>query len=209
MPKGGSLQGQTAVFYEGKVGKRMHRLSLLGVVLLVSLPFCTAAAAAAGMNDFAYGVRLATPPGAGLVKVALPQSLHRDLAHADGADIRVFAMDGQMVPHLLQGAASAGGRPSELFFERQAGKSYILAYGRRRAQAPAPPPDFVQKVALRGAGVPTAGLGPRIVLGGPARLEAPRGAGTGRMMSLSTFLLGSVLVLAFLVWWVVRRRLRY
>ena len=187
----------------------MHKISLLGLLLLVSLALPTADdAAAAQMNDFAYGVRLATPPGAGLVKIVLPRRLHRDLAHAEGADIRVFAMDGQMVPHLLQGAPSASGRPSELFFESQAGQSYVLAYGSHRAQDLTPPPDLVQKAARRGAGAPTVRLGPRIDLGGPARLEAPKGAASGRMMTLSSFLLGSVLALAVLAWWVVRRRLR-
>lgn len=88
----------------------------------------TAAAAAVQMNDFAYGARLAAPSKPGLVKIILPRRFHRNLAHEDGADIRVFTLDGRVVPHVLREAASEGERGFQLFFENRPGQSYILAY---------------------------------------------------------------------------------
>ena len=186
----------------------MCQQAFWGAVLLVSVTFCTAAAAAVQMNDFAYGARLAAPSKPGLVKIILPRRFHRNLAHEDGADIRVFTLDGRVVPHVLREAASEGERGFQLFFENRPGQSYILAYGSRRTQAPTPPPELLRRVARDGRRVPAARIGPRIDLGGPVRLREPAGSATGRLMSLSTFLLGSVLLLAFLVWWAVRRRLR-
>jgi len=106
------------------------------------------------------------------------------------------------VPQLM-----LGGRSHELFFVVEGGGAYMLAYGSRRVVPLVPPPELAQQVALQGAQAPTAGIGPRMELGGPSRLEGQVAGISGRMMSLSTLLLGCVLLLAFFAWWVVRRLL--
>jgi hypothetical protein len=109
---------------------------------------------------------------------------------------------GSSVPQLM-----LGGRSHELFFVVEGGGAYMLAYGSRRVVPLVPPPELAQQVALQGAQAPTAGIGPRMELGGHSRLEGQVTGISGRMMSLSTLLLGCVLLLAFFAWWVVRRLL--
>jgi hypothetical protein len=101
-----------------------------------------------------------------------------------------------------------GGRSHELFFIVERGGAYVLAYGSRKAAPSVPPPELVEKVAMQGAQAPVADMGPRMAIVGPSRLEGAVAGASGRMMSLSTLLLGCVLLLAFFVWWVVRRLLR-
>jgi hypothetical protein len=110
---------------------------------------------------------------------------------------------GSSVPKLM-----LGGRPHELFFAAERGGAYILAYGSRKAAPLAPPLDLVEQVALQGAQASIADVGQRIELGGPSRLNIPAAGTSGRMVSLSTLLLGCVLLLAFFAWWAVRRLLR-
>lgn len=110
---------------------------------------------------------------------------------------------GSSVPKLM-----LGGRPHELFFAAESGGAYILAYGSRRAAPLAPPPELVEQVALQGPQASIADVGRRIELGGPSRPKGPVAGASGRMVSLSTLLLGCVLLLAFLAWWAVRRWLR-
>jgi hypothetical protein len=83
----------------------------------------------------------------------------------------------------------------------------MLAYGSRRAVPLAPPPELARQVALQGDQAPIAGIGRRTELGGPSRLEGAVSGTSGRLLSLSTMLLGCVLLLAFFAWWVVRRLL--
>lgn len=186
------------------------RLSMLtGFLWLASLVVgVSATAAPLQLDDFAYGVRLVTPPKAGLVKILLPESIYRDLAHADGADLRVFAMDGQVIPHYIPPRGANDPRPRELFFAIRSSQALVLAYGSRRVPAAAPPPELMRRVAQAGKGAPTVRVGPRIELGGAARLEGAANPASGRMISLSSLLLGCVLLLAFLAWWLARRMLR-
>jgi hypothetical protein len=99
-----------------------------------------------------------------------------------------------------------GGRPHELFFAPQGGGTYIMAYGSRKAMVLEPPPDLVARVASE-TSIARADIGRRIALGGSARRTGPGRDNSGRMVSLSTWLLALVLLLAFLAWWVMRRRL--
>jgi hypothetical protein len=109
---------------------------------------------------------------------------------------------GSSVPQLM-----LGGRSHELFFIVEGGGAYMLAYGSRRAVPLAPPPELARQVALQGDQAPIAGIGRRTELGGPSRLEGAVSGTSGRLLSLSTMLLGCVLLLAFFAWWVVRRLL--
>ena len=109
---------------------------------------------------------------------------------------------GGSVPELM-----LGGRSHELFFIVERSGVYVLAYGSRKAAPSVPPPELAEKVAMQGAQASVAEMGPRMALGGPSRLEGPVAGASGRMMSLSTLLLGCVLLLAFFAWWVVRRLL--
>jgi Protein of unknown function (DUF3999) len=109
---------------------------------------------------------------------------------------------GGSVPRLM-----LGGRSHALFFATERGGAYVLAFGSRKAVPLVPPPGLAEQVALEGAKVPIADMGRRIELGGPSRLQGPAADASGRMMSLSTLLLGCVLLLAFFAWWVVRRLL--
>ena len=54
------------------------------------------------LNDFAYGFRIAAPEKTGLVRLVLPESIYRHLVRADGSDMRIFRMDGRVMPHLLR-----------------------------------------------------------------------------------------------------------
>lgn len=110
---------------------------------------------------------------------------------------------GSSVPRLM-----LGGRPHELFFATEGGGAYIIAYGSRKATPLVPPPDLVERVALLGAQAPLAEIGRRFELGGTSRLSGPAAGASGRMMSLSTLLLGCVLLVAFFAWWAVRRLLQ-
>ena len=110
---------------------------------------------------------------------------------------------GSSVPKLM-----LGGRPHELFFAAERGGAYILAFGSRKAAPLAPPLELVEQVALQGAQASIPDVGRRIELGGPSRLKGPVASTSGRMVSLSTMLLGCVLLLAFFAWWAVRRLLR-
>ena len=114
----------------------MRMTTLTGFFLLASLVVgVSAAPAPLQIDDFAYGVHLVTPPKAGLVKILLPGRIYRDLAHADGADLRVFAMDGRMIPHYMPPPGANDSRPHELFFEIRSAQAVVLAYGNRRVSA--------------------------------------------------------------------------
>ena len=110
---------------------------------------------------------------------------------------------GSSVPRLM-----LGGRPHELFFAAMGGGTYIIAYGGRKITPLAAPADLQERVALIGAKAPSADIGQRIELGGLSRLKVPAAGTSGRMISLSTFLLGSVILVAFFAWWVLRRYLQ-
>ena len=137
-------------------------------------------------------------------------TLHNDPVMVPETSDRYWKLDidnrqsalGSSVPQLM-----LGGRSHELFFIVEGGGAYLLAYGSRKAAPFMPPPELAQQVALQGAQTPIAGIGPRMELGGPSRLGGPVAGASGRMMSLSTLLLGCVLLLAFFAWWVVRRLL--
>ena len=137
-------------------------------------------------------------------------TLHNDPVIVPETSDRYWKLDidnrqsglGGSVPKLM-----LGGRSHELFFDSKRGGAYVLAYGSRRAAPSVPPPGLAEQVALQGAQAPVAGIGPRMELGGPSRLEGVVAGASGRMMSLSTLLLGCVLLLAFFAWWVVRRLL--
>jgi len=107
------------------------------------------------------------------------------------------------VPHLM-----LGWRPQRLFFMAQRGGAYLLAYGSRTAAAPAPPAELAKTLAAAGERITTLGIGPGVNLGGPAQAKAPPRRTSGRMVSLSSLLLGCVLLLAFFAWWMVRRLLK-
>lgn len=178
-------------------------------LLVVSVVFCwTSGLAAQQLNDFAYGMRLITPSRAALVKLVLPDRLYRDLVQEDGGDIRVFAADGRLVPHFMPPVGSESGPARLLYFDVQAGQSYLLAYGSATITAPMPPTELVQRAERAGKRAAAVRVGPRIELGGPARLQPTAGGGSGWMISLSTLLLGCVLLLAFFAWWTARRLLR-
>ena len=106
---------------------------------------------------------------------------------------------GSSVPRLM-----LGGRPHELFFATVGGGTYIIAYGSRKIMPLEAPRDLEARVALSGIRAPSADIGQRIELGGLSRLKAPAAGPSGRMISLSTFLLGGVILVAFFAWWAVR-----
>ena len=110
---------------------------------------------------------------------------------------------GNSVPRLM-----LGWRPQKVFFEAQRGGAYILAYGNRTAPDLPPPPELQEALAAAGGGVPLVDVGPAVDLGGPSRVQEPSRRASGRMVSLSTLLMGFVLLLAFLAWWAVRRLLK-
>lgn len=110
---------------------------------------------------------------------------------------------GNSVPRLM-----LGWRPREVFFEAERGGAYILAYGSRTAAVLPPPPEVQEALAAAGGRVPRVDIGPAVELGGPSRVREPSGRASGRMVSLSTLLLGCLLLLAFWAWWVVRRLLK-
>lgn len=136
--------------------------------------------------------------------------LHNDPVMLPGNRDRYWKLDidsprsdlGHSVPRLM-----LGGRPDLLFFVTQGAGAYILAYGSRRVPPRAPPPELVRQVEDKGDRAPVVDIGERLVLGGPSRLRGPSGEVPGKMLSLSSLLLGVVLLIAFLAWWVVRRRL--
>jgi len=137
--------------------------------------------------------------------------LHNDPVMVPETSDRFWMLDidnrqsglGSSVPRLM-----LGGRPHELFFATEGSGVYIIAYGSRKATPVVPPPDLEERVALLGAQAPLADIGRRIELGGTSRLNVPAAGVSGRMISLSTLLLGCVLLVAFLAWWVVRRLLQ-
>jgi hypothetical protein len=138
-------------------------------------------------------------------------TLHNDPVMVPETSDRLWMLDidsrqsglGSSVPRLM-----LGGRPHELFFTTEGRGVYIIAYGSRKATPLVPPPELVERVAMFGAQSPLADIGRRIELGGTSRLNVPAAGASGRMMSLSTLLLGCVLLVAFLAWWVVRRILQ-
>lgn len=178
------------------------------LLIAVALVCSTGIAAAQQLNDFAFGMRLVTPPNSALVKIMLPERMDRDLVQEDGSDIRLFAADGSVVPHCTLPSLSGSGPARVLFFASKGGQSYLLAYGSGKIGAATPPPDLVQRAGREGSRAAAVRLGPRIELGGPARLQAAADPSDGRMLSLSTLLLGCVLLMAFFAWWTARRLLR-
>ena len=79
-------------------------------LLLLVMIWPVTGTAAFQLNDFAYGLRIAVPQKAGLVRIVLPETVYRHLVRADGGDIRVFRMDGRVVPHLLRQPYPGGNR---------------------------------------------------------------------------------------------------
>ena len=182
---------------------------IAGVALFVAMLTLPAVhAAAPQMNDFAYGSRLVTPAKASLVKLLIPERIQRDLARRDGADICIFTLEGRLVPHFRPRVGPSDGRFRPLYFEVQANQAYILAYGSTSVPALNPPSGLVQRVDREGARAATVRTGPRIELGGSGRLKQTAAAPSSRLLSLSTLLLGCILLLAFLAWWAARRQLR-
>lgn len=87
--------------------------SIVRAILLLVIVWPATGQTALRMDDFAYGLRIATPENSPLVKMVVPKSVYRHLARADAGDIRIFSMDGQMVPHLLRRPARDGQLPEE------------------------------------------------------------------------------------------------
>ena len=137
-------------------------------------------------------------------------TLRNDPVMVPGNNDRYWKLDidsprsdlGRSVPRLM-----LGGRPHALFFLTEEAGVYLLTFGSRRVAPLDPPPDLVQRVKTLGARAPKADIGGRIVLGGSSRLRGPASHVSGRMLSLSSMLLGCVLLIAFLAWWAVRRLL--
>lgn len=140
-----------------------------------------------------------------------PETLHNDPVTVRPTRDRYWKLDidnrqsslGNSIPRLM-----LGWRPQELFFVAEQGGAYIFAYGSGKAGPMPPPHDLVAAIAASGRRIPSVDIGPRMSLGGPSRVKTPAHAASGRMVSLSTLLLGCVLLLAFLAWWAVRRMLR-
>ena len=57
-------------------------------------------------NDFAFGNRIAVPPGTAVAALSLPRQVYRALTRPDLGDMRVFNAEGQPVPHLIRHASS-------------------------------------------------------------------------------------------------------
>lgn len=185
------------------------RLTIIAALLPVVavLMWSPAPSAAQQLNDFAFGNRLVTPSNTALAKIMLPDRIRRRLAQNDGGDIRIFDAEGAVVPHFRPPSVAGSGLSPVVFFVSQAGQSYLLAYGSRKVTAPMPPMELVQRAGREGRRAAAVRVGPRVELGGPARLQATA-ATPGRMVSLSTLLLGGVLLLAVFAWWTARRLLR-
>ena len=77
---------------------------LLGLMLLIG----AARADALIPNDFAYGIRLATPPDATLYRLPMPETVYRDVVDPNMADLRVFNADSQVVPYSLEETPPGG-----------------------------------------------------------------------------------------------------
>ena len=110
---------------------------------------------------------------------------------------------GNNVPRLM-----LGWRPQALFFKAERGGAYLLTYGSRTAEALPPPGDLTDALAAAGDRIATLAIGPAITLGGSRPANASPRRTSGRMVSLSSLLLGCVLLFAFFAWWAVRRLLR-
>jgi len=110
---------------------------------------------------------------------------------------------GNNVPRLM-----LGWQPQRLFFMAERGGAYLLAYGSRTAVAPAAPAELVEVLAAAGERITALGIGPGVNLGGPSRTGTPPRRSSDRMVSVSSLLLGCVLLLAFFAWWMVRRLLK-
>jgi hypothetical protein len=67
----------------------------LAILMLAMIP---AVAHAQQPSDFAYGLAIETPPGAGFVRMAIPSGVYEGVTHADLADMRIFNADGEVVP---------------------------------------------------------------------------------------------------------------
>jgi len=134
-------------------------------------------------------------------------TLHNDPVRVTETADRFWKLDidtpqsglGGSVPRLMLGT-----RPHELFFAPEGSGTYIMAFGSQKATVMDTPPDLVERVAS-GERIVRVDIGGRIELGGAGRLAKPPSGPTGRMLSLSTWLLACVLLVAFLAWWVVRR----
>jgi len=135
-------------------------------------------------------------------------TLHNDPVMVTETSDRYWMLDidkqqsglGSSVPRLM-----LGWRPHAVYFTTERGGAYIIAFGSRKATPLVPPPALVEQVAAFGMQTPFAAIGQRIELGGPSRLIGPAAEASGRMMWLSTLLLGGVFLLALFAWWLVRR----
>ena len=110
---------------------------------------------------------------------------------------------GNNIPRLM-----LGWRPQALFFMAERGGAYLLAYGSRTADGQSPPADLTEALAIAGDRIATLDIGPAVTLGGSLRAKAAPRRTSGKMVSLSSLLLGCVLLLAFFAWWMVRRLLK-
>ena len=138
-------------------------------------------------------------------------ALHNDPVRLSATTDRYWQLDidkrqsnfGASVPQLM-----LGGRPHELFFMSEPNQAYLLAFGSRKVKGLTDDSTLKKRVEAGGNRIMLAGIGPRITLGGTSRLVGSSGRAPGRMVSLSTMLLGCVLFVALLAWWAVRRMLR-
>jgi hypothetical protein len=77
----------------------MIRWSWLLLLVLVAPSLSTADP---GLNDFAYGVKIAVPPGTPVAALSLPEQIYKNARRSDLGDIRVFNTIGEPVPHMLR-----------------------------------------------------------------------------------------------------------
>ena len=139
------------------------------------------------------------------------QNLHNSPVSVPETTDRYWKLDidlrrsslGNNVPRLM-----LGWRPQALFFMAERGGAYVLAYGSRIAEVLPPSAELAQALAAAGDRIPGLGIGPGMVLGGSSRTTAPPRRSSGKMVSLSSLLLGCVLLIAFFAWWTVRRILK-
>ncbi len=57
-------------------------------------------------DAFAFGRRIAVPPGTAVAVMSLPRQVYRAITRRDLGDMRVFNADGQPVPHMIRHASS-------------------------------------------------------------------------------------------------------
>jgi hypothetical protein len=65
---------------------------------MLSLATICVAAHAEGPSDYAYGLAIEAPAGAGFARMTIPSSVYEGATHRDLADMRIFNADGEVVP---------------------------------------------------------------------------------------------------------------